>query len=120
MRKESMSASALLLRSLALASLIAAGSAHATLIEYTDLASFNGAAATSIVEDFESVSPKNAPLATLSYNGISYTPYAGVPTYNIWVAGPGYNNFGTPTTTTSILTANGDEDWLMSFAGTAA
>ena len=107
-------------RGLLLASLLAAGSAHATLLTYSDLASFGGAATTSVVEDFEAVAPKNVALGSLSHNGITYTPYGGVPSPNIWVAGPGYNNFSTPTTTSSVLTANGDEDFLMSFAATSA
>ena len=109
-----------LIRSLAIAALVAAGSAHATLVYYTDLAGFGGAATSSVVEDFELAGPKGVALASLSHNGITYTPYAGVPGHNVWVAPAGYNNFGTPTTASSVLTANGDEDWLMSFAGTSA
>ena len=107
-------------RAFLLASLLAAGSAQATLVTYANLASFNSAATATVVEDFETVFPKNVALGSLTHNGISYTPYAGVPSANVWVAGPGYTNFGTPATTSSVLTANGNEDWLMSFAGTSA
>jgi hypothetical protein len=36
----------------------------------------------------------------------------------VWVASPGYTNFGAGvgTTTTSILTANGDEDFTADFS----
>jgi hypothetical protein len=107
-------------RAFLLASMLAAGSARATLVTYADLAAFNSAATAAVVEDFETVFPKNVALASLSHNGITYAPYAGVPSPNVWVAGPGYTNFGTPATTSSVLTANGNEDWLMSFAGTSA
>lgn len=102
------------------AAVLACVPAHATLIAYTDLASFDAAANAAVVEDFESAFPKNVPLGAFSHNGISYTPYAGSPSSNVWVAGPGYPNFGTPVTTTSILTANGDEDWLMTFTASTA
>ena len=36
---------------------------------------------------------------------------------NVWVASPGYNNFGVqPLTTSSVLTATGDEDFKLDFS----
>lgn len=92
-------------------------SSHASLVYFTNSVSFNSASTTSLVENFEAtgVYPRDTPLPSLTHNGITYTGLAGVPSHNVWVASPGYPNFGTPTTTTSILTANGDEDILMSF-----
>jgi hypothetical protein len=89
----------------------------ASIIFYTDKNVFNSAVATTLVEDFESVTPKDTSLAAFTHNGISYTGFAGVPFPNVWVASPGYNEFGAGvgTTTTSILTANGDEDFTASF-----
>jgi hypothetical protein len=98
----------------------AAGASHATLITYADLAAFNSVATAAVVEDFESAFPKNVSLENLTHNGITYTPNAGVPFFNVFIAGPGYNNFGTPTTTSSVLTANGDEDFELAFAATTA
>jgi hypothetical protein len=96
------------------------GAASASSITfYTNQAAFNTAVTTTLVEDFESVSPKDTQLyVSFTHNGITYRPYAGTPSPNVWVASPGYNNFGAGvgTTTTSILTANGDEDFSASFA----
>ena len=97
-----------------------AGTSQATLVTYSNLAAFDAAATAAVVEDFESAFPKNVSLENLTHNGITYLPNAGVPFYNVFVAGPGYNNFGTPTTTSSVLTANGDEDFEMYFAATTA
>lgn len=88
---------------------------------YTSAASFLGAAGTpSYTETFETMPAlrfKNTPYAFLTKNGITYTGLAGVPTFNVWVASPGFPNFGVglSPTTTSILTSNGDEDFLISF-----
>jgi hypothetical protein len=107
---------------LALTLVLSMKPAHSALIVYANQVSFSGASTTSLVEDFEAVGvyPRNAPMASLNHNGITYTALAGVPSPNIWVASPGYNNFGTPTTTTSILTANGNEDFRLTFAGITA
>ncbi|MCE2949018.1 MAG: hypothetical protein ACK515_14430 [bacterium] len=58
---------------------------------------------------------RNVSLSGFSANGVTYAP-AGGP--NVFVADPGYNNFGTGvgTTTTSVPTRNGDEDFRFSFA----
>jgi hypothetical protein len=86
---------------------------------YTTESAFTSAVSTTLVEDFESVSPKDAALATLTHNGLTYTPFAGSPTPNVFVSSPGYTNYGAGVpqpTTTSILTANGDEDFLVTLA----
>jgi hypothetical protein len=69
-------------------------------------------------EDFESVSPKDTPLASLVTLVGTFTPSAGVPFANVWVASPGYTNFGAGNnpTTSSILVANGDEEWVLELA----
>ena len=78
---------------------------------YTDLAAFDAASQTSLVEDFELASPKNTPLATLTTNGITFVGLAGIPFPNVYVASPGFTNFGVAVTTSSVLTANGAEDF---------
>jgi hypothetical protein len=70
-------------------------------------------------ETFESVPvAKDSVLATFSQAGISYTGLAGVPIPNVFVSSPGYNNYGVGLnpTTSSILTANGDEHFQIDFA----
>ena len=86
---------------------------------YTDLASFDAAAGSTLVEDFENVTPKDTPLASFVSNGITYIGLAGNKTPNVWVASPGYTNFGVNPTTTSVLTATGPEDIVveMTFVG---
>lgn len=114
-------------RRLAVTSLFAAAlcwlpvaAAAATISLYTTKASFDLAVTTTLIEDFEGVSPKDTPLASLVHNGITFTPFAGTPFANVWVASPGYTNFGPGVpqpTDTSILVANGDEDFLVTLPG---
>lgn len=86
---------------------------------FTSQAAFNGASSSTLVETFERASipgvGRNVSLSGFSANGITYAPVAGP---NVFIADPGYNNFGTGvgTTTTSVLTGNGDEDFSFSFA----
>lgn len=70
-------------------------------------------------EDFESISPKDTSLGTLVTNVGTFTPDPGL---NVYVASPGYTNFGPGVnpTTSSILTANGDEAWTLDLAFVAA
>jgi hypothetical protein len=83
---------------------------------YTSPGAFFGAAGTpSYIETFESVPiPKDAAFAAFSQAGISYIGQAGT---NVFVSSPGYTNYGAGLnpTTTSILTANGDENFLIAF-----
>jgi hypothetical protein len=102
-------------------SLAAVTPSHASTITfYTNQSAFDSAATTSLLEDFEAFTPKDTPFSSITSHGVVYTGFAGVPFPNVWVASPGYNNFGAGvgTTTTSILTANGDEDILMTFTMT--
>ena len=86
---------------------------------YTSSALFLGAAGTpSYTETFETVPiAKDAPFPFFTQAGITYTGLAPARSPNVWVASPGYPNFGAGLnpTTTSILTANGDEDFLITF-----
>ena len=70
-------------------------------------------------EDFEAVSPKDTPLGSLVTNVGTFTPDPGL---NVFVAPPGYTNFGPGLnpTTSSILVANGDEGWSLDLAFHAA
>ena len=79
----------------------------------TERSSFDSMAIITLVEDFESVSPKDTKLSSFTSNGVTYTGLAGTPFPNVWVASPGYTNFGVIPTTSSILTANGDEDFTI-------
>lgn len=96
---------------------VAAVSARAALISYSDLASFTGANTTVVVEDFESAAiPHDVAMSSFTHNGITFTGDAGVRTHNVWDASAGYVNFSVPITTSSVLTANGDENILMTFS----
>ena len=89
------------------------------MILYLTKASFDSAASTTVLEDFEGITPKDTPLASFVSNGVTYTGLAGAPSPNVWVASPGYSNFGAGVaqpTSTSILTANGDEDFTIDFS----
>ena len=93
--------------------------ASASVISYLTQPSFLSAAgSTTLLETFEGVVPKDTPLPSFASSGVTYTGLAGTPFPNVWVASPGYNNFGAGVgiTTTSILTANGDEDFGISFS----
>jgi hypothetical protein len=74
----------------------------------------------SLVEDFEST---GQPLDTqifnsFSNNGVTYIGHAGTPAPHVYLATAGYNNFGAGvgTTTSTILTANGDESFEVVFS----
>lgn len=82
---------------------------------WTDFASFDAATTTTLVEDFETFAPKNIPLPSFVSNGNTYTGLAGSPFPNVFVASAGFTNFGVPITTSSVLTANGDEDFTVDF-----
>lgn len=82
---------------------------------YTSPEEFFGAASPSYVETFETVSfAKDVAYASFTMAGITYTGQAGT---NVWISSPGYNNYGAGfnPTKTSILTANGDENFLIQF-----
>jgi hypothetical protein len=93
---------------------------HATSISfYLTKPLFDSAVTTTLLEDFEAFAPKDTALASFVSKGVTYTGLAGSPFPNVWVASPGYSNFGVGVpqpTTTSILVANGDEDFRMDFS----
>ena len=98
---------------------IATTSTRAGVIFYTDKPSFDLAASTTLLEDFEAFAPKDTILPFFTSNGVTYTGFAGTPDGNVFVASLGFNNFGagvTQPTTSSILTAHGDEDFTATFA----
>ena len=69
-------------------------------------------------ETFESVPvPKDAAVGPFTQHGITYTGIFPGPG-NVFISSPGYDNFGAGLnpTTSSILTANGDEHFLIEFA----
>ena len=85
------------------------------IIFYTDFSSFDANTTTVLIEDFEAVTPKNTSLPSFGHNGNVYTGFAGVPFPNVYVSAPGFTNFGVPVTSSSVLTANGDEDFSIDF-----
>ena len=86
---------------------------------FTSHGAFFGVAGTpSYTETFESVPvPKNTPVPSFSQAGITYLGQAGIPYPNVYVSAPGFVGYapGLTPTTTSILTANGDEDFFIQF-----
>jgi hypothetical protein len=86
--------------------LVVSAPASATVIFVLSETPSGGFGGLPIYETFEGITPKDAELASITSAGITYTPNAG----NVWVSSPGYPNYGIPgLTTTSILTANGNE-----------
>jgi hypothetical protein len=85
---------------------------------YTSEAALNAASPVTLLDDYSSGIPLNVPLASFVSHGVTYTGYAGEPFPNVWDASPGYNNFGAGvgTTTSYIITANGDEDFTADFS----
>jgi len=81
---------------------------------YTDATAFDAASNILITEGFESAAPEDKDVALASFTSQGIT-YAGVGGKNVWIASPGYDNFGVkPLTTSSILTATGEEDFTFS------
>ena len=86
---------------------------YSSIIYFTDIVSFNDSTQTTLIEDFEDISPKDRSLQSFSSAGITYSPFSSG---NVWVSSPGYTNYGVPVTTSSILTANGYEDYILNFS----
>ena len=76
------------------------------------------AAALTVTEDFETLAPKDTPLPALVSPVGTFTGLAGSPFPNVFIASPGYTNFGPGNnpTTSSVLVANGDESFEVSLA----
>ncbi len=70
-------------------------------------------------EDFESVATRDVSLPLLDTLVGRFEPASGL---NVYVASPGYTNFGPGLnpTTSSVLTANGDESFVWTLAFSAA
>ena len=76
----------------------------------------NPAVAVTVTEDFEALGPRNTVLPSIVTSIGTITGLAGVPTPNVVLAAPGFTNFGAgnnPTTST-VLSANGDEHFEAS------
>ncbi|MEM9544311.1 MAG: PEP-CTERM sorting domain-containing protein, partial [Cyanobacteria bacterium P01_E01_bin.42] len=88
---------------------------------YTNFADFDAATTTTLVEDFEAVFPKSTNLPSFVSNGNTYTGITstGSAFPNVNVVPAGATGFGVPVTTSSVLTASGDEDFRVDF-GTPA
>ncbi|MHC4396608.1 MAG: hypothetical protein ACYS1A_13225 [Planctomycetota bacterium] len=101
---------------LALAVLGLVRSGYGNLTYYTNFTSFDTVTQTTVLEDFESVPTKNSPLHSFTSNGNTYIGLAGAPYPNVFVSAPGFTNYGLAyPTSSSILTANGDEDFTVDF-----
>lgn len=100
--------------SLLLVAALSCVAANAASVTYNSKSAFTTDASVSLLDNFEAAGPKDTPLSTLTSQGITYTGLAGSPFPNVFVASAGYNNFGAGvgTTTSSVLTANGDEHFL--------
>jgi hypothetical protein len=82
--------------------------ASATVIFVLSETPSGGFSGLPVYEDFEGITPKDTALSLITNAGISYAP--ALISGNVWVSSPGYNNYGIPgVTTTSILTATGNE-----------
>lgn len=96
--------------------LFAATVAGAAPTYFTSSDDFNVAANPTIVEDFEEL-PAEQVLPSLTRPVGTFTPYAGTPSANVYIAASNYNNFGIPGQIgTQVITANGDEDFELFFA----
>jgi hypothetical protein len=110
----------ILASAVATALLALASQANAT-VYLNNQAAYNAAASTAVlVEDFEATGqPLDTQLyAGFSHNGVTWLGLAGTPAPHVWIASAGYNNFGAGvgTTTSKVLTANGDESFVVTFA----
>jgi len=107
--------------SISAAALLAfAGPTHAT-VYVNSQAAYNAAAPTAVlIEDFEATGQASdtAIYASFSHNGVGYLGLAGSPAPNLFISSAGYTNYGAGVgpTTSKILTANGDESFVVTFA----
>lgn len=89
----------------------AQAAAGTSFVSSTSSAGFGSLA---VYEDFESISPKDTSLSSFTSGIITYTAEPGS---NVFVSSPGYSNYGiSGSTTSSILTSNGDEDYTLTFS----
>lgn len=93
--------------------------ASATVTFYDDQAAFDAAASTVLIEDFDSVVPKDVQILTPIVRGIAtYSSSAPVASPNLVVTGTTYTNFGANLVPFNeiVLTASGEEDILVNFS----
>jgi hypothetical protein len=102
---------------LSVVSLAFAAPVSAGVTFYDNQASFNAVVTTSLIDDYEG-GTHDALLASLTQNGVTYTPTDGAPFPNVYLISSGATNFGlgVGTTATSVLVANGDENFRADFA----
>jgi len=89
-------------------------SAYSATIFYSDFASFDLATDTALVEDFETFPSTGVILPSFTSNGNTYTGLTGNPFPNVIVVSTSNPNFSFPLSS-SVLTANGDEDFTVDF-----
>lgn len=92
--------------------LAATGAVFASSTAYSNKPLFIADTGAVLHDDFEAFAPKDTGLGSLTSQGITYNSFG--PHFNVVVTSPGYVNFGAGVpqpTTTSILTANGDENF---------
>ena len=83
----------------------------AGVVFYTDFSEFDAATSTTLVEDFESITPVGSNIfGSITSNGITYDPVS--PTNNLHIATSSYTNFTKPVTS-NVLTASGPENFLI-------
>ena len=116
----------LLVASLATSIALAAAPARATVVFIVSETPSGGFESLAIHETFEGAPSKDVALASLVSGGITYAPVTGCGDTgtcpgNVWVASPGYDNFGIPGSTgSSILTATGNEYFTVTPGFTSA
>ena len=87
----------------------------AAVMFFTDINDFNAVTETTLVEDFEDFEHKLQTLPSFVSNNNTYIGLAGSYFPNVVVAPPQYFGFGMPSIPSSVLSANGDEDFLVEF-----
>jgi hypothetical protein len=103
---------------MAVASLAAAPAGASVIFVLSETPS-GGFESLPVYDNFDGVSPKDAPLVSILSGGITYAPVTGcgdstVCPGNVWVTGFPYSNFGiTGNTVGAILTATGNEYFTM-------
>lgn len=98
---------------LAVLSCVLSIAASAAPTYYTDSAAFNATTQIGVFEDFENVTPKDTAQAFFTSQNVTYRGVGGNQSPNVWVASAGYTNFGVTETLSSVLTATGDEDFMI-------
>lgn len=92
----------------------AVAQADLTFYGIADETAFNAATTISILETFDSVTPKDKALASFTSQGVTYAP--AVAGGNVWVTSYPYGNFGVAIPDKTVLTATGDEDFTLAMA----